>query len=283
MLRSFDAFLNALLDRESGLRPSLFDWYKANLDVEAIAFPAVSSPGNALRDPVSGAFVIRMMTVRDYFDALGVLGYFDARDPACIPLMQYAVTNPLGFIGYQIGEAILIKNGYYLPKRVLISGADGFKEAEAFYVNPNDVAPRSCGAGRGDACEHVCPTEVNRWEGRFLGKNGLGSLDDLKTADIQERVIRDLMAATATELDRALSTCGLRYPRSFPRSRKAVLHAAHPPVEVRLTASGLLAAAHLCGVEAVRRFFERGLIPRDEYGTGMLDYIVELGDYEINP
>ena len=48
-----------------------------------------------------------------------------------------------------------------------------------------------------------------------------------------------------------------------------------------ITTSGILAAAHLAGASGVRSYFKYGKNPKDAYGTGLEDYLVEFSGFNI--
>jgi len=48
-----------------------------------------------------------------------------------------------------------------------------------------------------------------------------------------------------------------------------------------ITKSGILAAAHLAGAGGVKRYFRTGSNPRDAYGTGLEDYLLEFSGFNI--
>ncbi len=52
---------------------------------------------------------------------------------------------------------------------------------------------------------------------------------------------------------------------------------------IKITESGLLAAAHLAGAGGVKRFLRNpSYNPRDAYGTTLTDYLKEFSNYEIS-
>jgi hypothetical protein len=48
-----------------------------------------------------------------------------------------------------------------------------------------------------------------------------------------------------------------------------------------ITESGILAAAHLGGVGSVRRYFKRGEVTKDAYGTSITNYMTKFSGYEL--
>lgn len=49
-----------------------------------------------------------------------------------------------------------------------------------------------------------------------------------------------------------------------------------------ITESGLLAAAHLGGPGSVKKFFKKGKIKKDAFGTSITSYMKAFGGYELN-
>ncbi|MEL6267024.1 MAG: 1,4-beta-glucanase, partial [Pseudomonadota bacterium] len=157
--------------------------------------------------------------------------------------MSYRSMNSLGFVGYQFGEALLIDLGYY--------------DDDVFY-----------GAG----------AATNTWDGTWTGKNGVTSLDDFMTADAQEvaiqeafgfnlRIIRDGLAQSGQSLDALIGTTG-----SYVQNGETV--------EVELTLTGIMAAAHLRGAYGTLALLQGGSVSTDEFGTSILQYIDQFGGYD---
>jgi hypothetical protein len=178
-----------------------------------------------------------------------------------------------------------MEHGYYEPATARVLGSDGrIENLDSYYVGP--VHPWRVGVtshlhqpvGKRRA---VMATSTNTWKGNFTGKNGVYSLRDLRDSCIQEKVIRDIMAATQRALERSYASLGLGSPASFPISKRILIAPSLPLVEISCTSSGLLAAAHLCGLTAVVDFLTKDVIARDEFGTSILDYLLELGGYRV--
>lgn len=79
--------------------------------------------------------------------------------------MQYNSLNAWGFIGYQLGEAVLIDAGYYSPKQVTVDG----KEYDSFYMFVPDSTWAGCKTEalaeiEGSGGNKVYVTDVNRWQ-----------------------------------------------------------------------------------------------------------------------
>jgi hypothetical protein len=110
-------------------------------------------------------------------------------------------------------------------------------------------------------------TAANDWKGDWTGKDNITSKEDfLKSKEAQDAAIKELMKAqwkyiTAYRLDSYIGqTIG----------------------GVKISASGLLAGAHLVGVGALKSFFDsKGVtVPKDGNNVSVTDYIKEFDGYE---
>ncbi len=52
--------------------------------------------------------------------------------------------------------------------------------------------------------------------------------------------------------------------------------------DVRITESGILAAAHLGGAGSVQKYFKHGRVKRDSYGTPVTTYMKQFSGYTLN-
>lgn len=284
MLGSTQQFLSRLRVRETGLDLDSFAWYCDHYDCGVVYGPAVSAPGRVIRNPETGLPAIVQMTVREYFMALGVDALFDPGQPDCLIPMQYAATNALGFIGgYQFGEALLAQYGFYEPERVAVGGIGA--SCPRFYCGDLDGTH-----WRGGCREQVhrnrwtgmmtVMTDVNLWRGRFTGLEGVDSLDALKTEEVQERLIRIVLRGYGRELLSGFGRGATPYHlchalyEAYPDVRRPGL----PPLSAL---SGLLAAAHLGGVNAVLALLNGRGSREDEFGTSMLSYINEFQGFDV--
>jgi hypothetical protein len=264
---TYGEFLAKLLARESGIEPALFPWYVREYDSPVLTYPGVTAPGRGIRDVRTGRFTFLPITVRNYFEALGVRDLFDPRDAECIEVMQHASTNALGFIGYQFGEGILIDAGYYRPERVRIGERRWFVETvESYYIGA--IGEDMWLDGRTETLyqfpgtrRFVLATDVNRWRGTFTGKNGVRTTADLKDPGKQRRVMRDV--------------ADLNYRRI-----KAIFKRANYTLPAGETWSALIAAAHLSGCEAAARFALSGTNATDQFGTGIRTYFEDFAGFQ---
>jgi hypothetical protein len=278
--RSYQAFLNELLAVESGIRPELFSWYLENMDRPVLSYPKVMKPGRVVRDTFSGSPIYTLTTVREYFERLGVFSLFDSNDYNCLREMQYRSINALGFVGYQIGESILVAHGYYQPVETVKFIADRPYQLPCFYAAALSdrywMSGRTTAVIRLDSGATVVSTDVNEWRGCFTGKAGLNSLSDLMQPYNQDRLIEELLIESHRELR------AVRHDAKKPRDRSE--HVLHPDSRKlcntrSYTLSGLLAAAHLCGTQGVLQFLATGNTPQDEFGTSIQHYLEHFSGY----
>lgn len=309
--RSFQAFLDALRDYESGISMARCQAYADGYDVpDAASYARLMVdgegnyiPGRLLRDRATGGYTREANSYREFFQKLGVDHLFDVNDPCnadTLRAMQYSSLNAWGFVGYQLGESVLIEAGYYAPRRATIDG----ETYEVYYQWPDSDRVWSC-AGEMD-CDcfdesnnfdpggaHCVPEERlipftlgdgtvrNRlvsdtcaWEGTFTGKNGVNSFEDLKTQQAQETIIRDVMRNNIATIRRVVESNGMRWEDVFEQTYQ------YEGQDVRITMSGLLAAAHLRGAFGTANLLLSGQASADELGTNILHYVHTYGGYE---
>lgn len=157
--------------------------------------------------------------------------------------LQYKSVNSLGFVGYQLGEALLIDLGYY--------------KDDVYY-------------GNGAA--------TNTWDGTFTGKNGIHSLEDLKT-ELQEHVIRDAFGYNLNVIQKGLAAEG-KSLADFIGQDFTYQDTNGQAVTVTLSLTGILAAAHLRGAWGTLSLLKGGAASADENGTSILKYIQQFGGYD---
>ena len=157
--------------------------------------------------------------------------------------MSYASTNSLGFVGYQFGEALLIDLGYY--------------DDTVFF-----------GAG----------ATTNTWDGTWTGKNGVTSLAEFKTEAAQEVAIREAFGFNLKIIENGLSNSGQSLADFIGTSRSYQENG--ETVTVDLTLTGIMAAAHLRGAYGTLNLLKSNSVSADEFGTSILRYIQQFGDYE---
>ncbi|MGY3869105.1 hypothetical protein ACW5W4_06130 [Aeromonas crassostreae] len=160
----------------------------------------MTAPGRLVRDCSTGTLLFEPTTISGFFDKLGIGSLYNPATPtdgAMFRTMQYNSMNAWGFIGYQLGEAVLIDTGYYSPKQVTVDG----KEYDGFYMFVPDSTWAGCKTEalaeiEGSGGNKVYVTDVNRWQGTFVGKHGVNSLADLRLPEKQELVMRDACTST---------------------------------------------------------------------------------------
>ncbi|KLN61788.1 hypothetical protein WH96_05710 [Kiloniella spongiae] len=157
--------------------------------------------------------------------------------------MSYRSMNTLGFVGYQFGEALLIDLGYY--------------DDDVFY-----------GAG----------AATNTWDGTWTGKNGVTSLRDFTTKEAQEIAIREAFGHNLKIIQDGLSNKGENLDDYIGTTRSYVQNG--ETVEVTLTMTGIMAAAHLRGAYGTLALLQGGNVSTDEFGTSILRYIEQFGGYD---
>ncbi len=262
-------FLSHLLSVESGIEPAKFDWYRDNWQLPAIDYWRVESPGRLWRDPKTGAGVRERITIAEYFRRLGVEQLFDPNEPGCLLVMQYQVINPWGFVGYQFGESLLIDLGYYQP----VAEQDEGINRDCWYVKPLDNSHwigqnRRVKLQRHDGASGVVLTsDINEWRGTFTGKDGVKCFSDIRHSAIQKIIIQRALAHNYHVLQQQL--------KNTPANLAELVDSD--------VLSGVLAAAHLCGCEAVGRFLCADEDAADETNTTISDYIRLFSGYHINP
>lgn len=275
-------FLDSLRNFESGINPNLADFYLENLNNPVYNYARVSAPGRMVRDCSTGSMIPEPTTINEFFTKLGVDHFYNAQtpnDPEMFKSMQYNSMNAWGFVGYQLGEAVLIDAGYYSPKVVTVDGV----EYDSFYVFVDDSTWIGCETEAlveivGSGGNKILATDVNNWQGTFVGKNGVNSFADLIKPEKQELVIRDAMHFNYGVMTQLLSDANMTWAEALTKSWPDVDDNGNP-VQVQATMSGLLAAAHLRGAWGTARLLTKDEITCDELGTCITKYVHKFGGY----
>ncbi|MBU2206730.1 MAG: sugar-binding protein [Gammaproteobacteria bacterium] len=279
---TFQNFLDTMRAFESGIDPAKADFYRQNLDLPVYTYAQVTAPGEIVRDPVTGSMIPEATTIREFFSKLGVnqlYSEYPQDEAAMFRSMQYNSLNAWGFIGYQLGEAVMISAGYYSPKQVQL----GNELLDSFYIfMPDSTWANGVKQARseipGSGGNYILATDTNLWLGEFVGKNGVNSLNDLRQPDKQEVVIRDVMRfnyGVMTELlTKANMTWGQALAKSWPGKDEQGNN-----ITIPATMSGLLAAAHLRGAWGTADLLINNNITCDELGTCITTYIHKFGGY----
>ncbi|MEO1764147.1 MAG: hypothetical protein AAFR83_19815 [Cyanobacteria bacterium J06629_18] len=159
---------------------------------------------------------------------------------------QYKFVNPqLYFLGkYQFAEVLLIRLGYYRAKSYFGNGAD-----------------------------------KNYWKGSWTGKNGINSKSEfLNSPDVQEQAIREAFGVYWQDINNLMNKRGksiesyLSQVKTFKENGK--------PRRIKITLSGIIAAAHLKGPDKVVDLLVSGKVSQDYFGTSILSYLEEFGGYK---
>lgn len=111
-------------------------------------------------------------------------------------------------------------------------------------------------------------TGANNWQDAFFtGKNGINSKADfLASPEVQDAAAAEWFALLW----------------SYIRALDLEFYAGQVLNGVKLTKSGMIAAAHLAGAGGLRSFIESGgtVAPGDAYGTSLVDYLTLFEGYE---
>jgi len=280
---SFQSFLDQMRAFESGIDPAKASFYQQNLDNPVYNYAQVTAPGEIVRHPVTGSMVSEPTTIREFFTKLGVISLYNetATDQAAMfRQMQYNSLNAWGFIGYQLGEAVLISAGYYSPRQV----QDGADLLDSYYIfMPDSTWANGVKQARseipGSGGNYIMATDTNLWLGDFVGKNDVNSFSDLRIPDKQEVVIRDVMRFNYAVMSELLAKANMTWAQALAKSWPGTDDLGNP-VTVQATMSGLLAAAHLRGAWGTADLLINNNITCDELGTCITTYIRKFGGFD---
>lgn len=275
-------FLDALRNFESGINPNLADFYLQNLNNPVYTYAQVSAPGKMVRDCATGSMIPEPTTISEFFTKLGVDGYYNSQTPYDAQMyrnMQYNSLNAWGFVGYQLGEALLIDTGYYSPVTKVVNGV----EYDSFYIFVDDSNWIGCKTEAlvevvGSGGNKVVATSLNNWEGTFIGKNGINSFADLRIPEKQELVMRDAMRFNYNVMTQLLEDANMTWAQALAKSWPDTDENGNP-IQVQATMSGLLAAAHLRGAWGTGALLTQDQITCDELGTCITKYVHKFGGY----
>ncbi|MFB2908131.1 carbohydrate-binding protein, partial [Aeromonas jandaei] len=178
-----------------------------------------------------------------------------------------------------LGEAVLIDAGYYSPPTVQIAG----KEYDSFYMFVPDSTWIGCKTEAlteipGSGGNQVYVTDINRWQGHFIGKNGINNFTDFIKPDKQEMVIRDVMHFNYKVISKLLQDANMTWAQALSKSWTDTDDNGQP-VTVKATMSGILAAAHLRGAWGTAELLTKDKITCDEQGTCITKYVQKFGGY----
>ena len=264
---------------------SKYSWYVENLSKPVIRFPRVASPGRLIRNMSSGLHQFERLTVTEYFDALGVLELFSPEDPTSLNSMRYASINPWGYIGYQVGEAILIETGYYRARLCSVDVEGQAHTIPSFHCGSLNEGTWVNGKAehlfyRQESGEWVLGTDVNCWKGTFTGKDGIASLDHLRVPFLQDHMMVEILRFNYTKLSELLAAAGRDIESCL--NEKWWYYENSRRIRVNCTVSGLLACCHLNGVAATVELFTNHTNHCDHLGTSALRYMHTFGGHRVD-
>ncbi len=278
-------FLDRLLTFESGIDIKSHDFYVDNFYEEVINYPQVSQPGYPKRDKISGKLQFKKMTVQEYFHSLGVLHLFNPEDKNSLINMRFSVINCLGFVGYQLGEAILITTGYYRPvsQQFDIGGKKSF--LESYYTGGVDEKNWRGGSKQTlytfpEERKQVLSTDSNYWLGEFTGKDGIFTFEDFTAAENQNRILQTVVTSNLDWLKRQFLASGIPLSYILAKSWR-YKNREDKSCQAKCSMSGIAASAHLCGALATFNFLTQDKISYDEIGTSIVDYMDMFGDLDL--
>lgn len=174
--------------------------------------------------------------------------------------LQYRAIDGRGFVGYRFGEELLEALGYYRPSTRAVEERKALAR-----LRPEERAARVS----------------NRWDGQFTGLQGAFSLKDFATAGVQEIAIGE---AFAWHLQRIISLLpddlglgdmvGRRIEMDPPPGSRGIGR-----TTVEVTVSGILAAAHVYGAQAVADYLLGAASPKDDMAQGVHRLMREFAGY----
>lgn len=291
MAKTYGEFIDAVWAQESSIEPAQQAYYDKNWNTPTdIGYPEVAKPGRVVRDPATGEPVQKQkLTVKEYFTAIGIVDLYVPNSDIPWKKIQAAVTNYLGFVGFQFQESDLVALGYYKFATKEVDGTT----YPAHYVDvpvshwKNNVT----GFLDTDPKEVNTPTwvtdTVNFVDEDFLGKQGITSEATFKDPDKQTYVIKDHFANKFQGITAGLQERGkdLKSYLGTTLTWDGLQPKVSPPPGgrangVAVALSGLLAGAHLRGAEGVVALLVDHQNPKDESGTYILQYVQDYAGYD---
>lgn len=276
---ALNGFLNELMIAETGIDHTKAEWYEANLDSAFAPSWRVEKPGRIWRDRVTGEPIRELVTIRESFRRLGIHDVKRPFGPEAMRRWRYSVINGWGFVGYQLGEALLIETGHYEPVRARCLAPDGTWKRLASYYS-GDLASQCWRDGCRERHHRpygreleILATDVNRWCGTFTGKDGARSFASLTTPEVQDAVFFTVLRHNLAKIRNSTERAGWALADAIRRRSQAESHA--------FTLSGCLAAAHLCGAEGAAEYLLSGRTACDETGTDLRSYFKRFSGYSI--
>lgn len=274
----FATFLSTLLTFESGIDPALIADYEVNYDVaDATTYWQMRTIGNFSYPDTdnSGNLISVPMSYREYFTALRVNDIWESatngqHTEELVYQMQCASMNAWNFIGYQLGEAVLIDAGHYIPEQA--TWTDG-KIYDRYYIWTGE-------AWTGDEVERlyqipegptIIATRINTWKGEFTGLNDINTVSDLRQTLSMEKAMRNVIWRNVDYVEAHLGTVTLEQALAKSWEDPAT------GVTVQSTMSGIIAGAHLAGAQGATNLLVNDEFTADETGTSILTYLQKFG------
>jgi len=273
-------FTDQLLSYETGIDPEKYEWFRKNYNRPMLHSVCCSKPGRLLRHLHSGEPVFQKLTIAEYFTNIGINEDFEGCEQQSFADLRYKVINGWGFVGYQFGETLLMTLGYYTPKTVVINSKVGLKNNKpnttadsvpAHYDYNDNLKHWSQGQTRvlirrADGYQFL-NTDTNEWQGTFTGKDDVSNFRSLKCEVQQESIINESMVFNLSYLNHYIGKCKLL----------SIIKDTNSPVSL----SGLMAACHLSGVNAVINYLESSTESIDELGTCLSQYLIRFRDLNM--
>ena len=264
---NIQSFLTSLRAFESGTNPALTQWYITNYNQGAVIKYAKLDENGLLYQnkiiPEEGTiqkYFTKLHTARIFENEMKKLGIFDEnlkvkstaldsnqnikpelleQATKVVESIQYKVVNPWGFVGYQLGEAVLIDAGIYTPQDSGLKNGSGaslpkyYMWTDGTAFGPGETEKFMKWNASYDKLEvtnqanaKFVITNSNQWKGSFTGKYGINNFDDLTDPAKQEMAIREVMKFNLnvikdifTKNDKSLGDIlNKEYPYSFKSS-----------------------------------------------------------------
>ena len=252
-------FNKHLLSFESGVNSTQYESYRKHFHRPVIQHIRCARPGCLHRHWQTGTPMKATITVQEFFHNLGIEQAFLGSDQHSFQALAYQAINPWGFVGYQFGEELMMTLGYYKPKRVAVAGESTARPQHYSYLANEQLWSK--GTTRRLHQGPYGPlrvTHVNEWQGVFMGKEGVTDFSTLTTPSAQNAILK---SSQQFHLAVLLEHFGLSKLQSMIQATPL------------LSWSGVLAAAHLCGTEGIKRYLEHKHATVDELGTSLDFYL----------
>ncbi|HFG2119631.1 TPA: hypothetical protein ACGF9M_001734 [Vibrio cholerae] len=257
-----------LLAYESSIDSSQYDYFRENYRRPVMKHVRCIRTGLLHREWVSGAPIIEEMTVEEHFRNIGIEKSFLGCDATTFNKLSFEVINPWGFVGYQFGEELLMTLGYYKPKMIVKAGTTQSLPQHYSYIQGTEHwakgVKRKVHQG---LYGELSVTHVNEWKGVFTGKDGARDFETLKSPCVQEAILKSSQLFNLRVL---VNHFGLGELRSLIRQSSL------------LSWSGILASAHLCGAEGVKKYLVHRQLAVDELGTSLEQYLSKFHELDCD-